>query len=220
MCGYTLVNGTRRASITKYDALRNANVQVSSSSEFTSVCRGISATFPYSNSLFQFYLNPTQFNYVIEYKDNSITDPFDVRFMTQTNDQINAGNVTFRDWSLKNSHLRIVDNSIFSIGQDMFVLGGEMMNYQTSRVDIKNQTNVDSFVFRFNTTSNSTCLRFNQNYTNLNLTNYFKFYRVATGEAVSIITNFGKPKISSDPFNNTANLTTDWDLGNLRNTRH
>lgn len=111
---------------------------------------------------------------MIEYKDNSINDPFDVRFMTQTNDQIAANNITFRDWSLKNNHLRIVDNSIYAIGQDMFVLGGEMMNYQTSRAEIRNQTHIDSFVFRFNTTTNSTCLRFNQNYTNLNVSNVFR----------------------------------------------
>lgn len=58
VCGYTLVNGTKRASITKYDALRNAYVEVSNSSEFSSVCRGVAPTIPYSKSLYSFFLTP------------------------------------------------------------------------------------------------------------------------------------------------------------------
>jgi len=101
-----------------------------------------------------------------------------------------------QDFSLKNKHLRTVDNSLFAEKNDTFILTGEMKNYMTNRSIVDNQVSIDSFVYRYNMSSTSKCLKYNLGYLNKFIYEYFENFKVLTGESVVIITGFGRPEYS------------------------
>lgn len=58
-------------------------------------------------------------------------DPFDIRIISQTTNQSNSVKKTLsvQDISMKNTHLKIVNNSFFPVNNETFFFAGEMKNF-------------------------------------------------------------------------------------------
>lgn len=69
---------------------------------------------------------------------------------------------------MNNYFLKIVDNSFYSINNETFVFGGEMLDYETLPYTEDSMSTTNSFVYRLNLNSSSQCLVYSQNYTNFN----------------------------------------------------
>lgn len=138
--------------------------------------------------------------------------------MSETKNQSLAGNMTEFNFGMDNQQLNLVPNSFYAIENDTFLIGGHMRGYVTEKGQLQ-QSDSDSFVYRLNTSVNSTCMLFQELNKNEKHGHHYESFTINTADSVQVIksqTNVNFNLVSTRTVNQTETNETLSCTGDLR----